>query len=171
MQFEHMVHSITIHANVVNGPLPSSPKQLRCMIQTNSTSTLFHLSVHSNPQPNPPEPPQPIPAIQVIISQFTPIFLKPTTLPPPRQITHHINLLPSTKPLNVFPHRYPYFQKSEIEKQVSNLLDSGLIRVSQSPLSSPVLLVKKKDGYWRMRGLSRFKRRDCSSLFSHANDR
>ncbi|GKF93445.1 reverse transcriptase [Tanacetum coccineum] len=30
------------------------------------------------------------------------------------------------------------------------LLDSGVIRNSQSPFSSPIVMVKKKDGTWRM---------------------
>ena len=33
---------------------------------------------------------------------------------------------------------------------VKELLDSGVIRNIQSPLSSPIVMLKKKDGSWRM---------------------
>nr|GEW16321.1 putative mitochondrial protein [Tanacetum cinerariifolium] len=37
-----------------------------------------------------------------------------------------------------------------IEGMVKELMDSGVIRASQSPFSSPIVMVKKKDGTWRM---------------------
>jgi hypothetical protein len=48
------------------------------------------------------------------------------------------------------PYRYTPAQKDEIEKQVIQLLKTNMIKESASPFSSPVLLVKKKTGDWRL---------------------
>jgi adenine C2-methylase RlmN of 23S rRNA A2503 and tRNA A37 len=79
------------------------------------------------------------------LKDYTDVFKEPTTLPPLRDIDHHINL----KEVNEMrPYKYVQFQKTEIEKQVNEMLKMGVIRSSTSPFSSPVLLVKKKDGTW-----------------------
>ncbi|XP_026377993.1 uncharacterized protein LOC113272361 [Papaver somniferum] len=88
------------------------------------------------------------PEIQQLLSNFNDIFFIPTTLPPER--LHKISLLPESGPVNVRPYRYPHFQKDEIEKIVSELQQAGFIRPSSRPFSSPILLVRKKDGSWPM---------------------
>ncbi|XP_073155705.1 uncharacterized protein [Henckelia pumila] len=89
------------------------------------------------------------PELSHLLDLFKDVFEEPEALPPFRAIDHHIHLLPNSNPVNVKPYRYPHSQKSEIEKLVSDMLLDGVIRPSQSPFSSPVLLVKKKDGTWR----------------------
>ncbi|XP_023638902.1 uncharacterized protein LOC111830637 [Capsella rubella] len=87
--------------------------------------------------------------IRALLHEFDSVFQPPSSLPPTRDIEHHIVLKEGSDPVNVRPYRYAHFQKAEIEKQVDEMLASGLIQPSSSPFSSPVLLVKKKDGSWR----------------------
>ena len=77
------------------------------------------------------------------MQKFGDVFREANQLPPVREIEHQINLKEEVDLVNVHPYRYAYFQKSEIEKQVHDMLKLGLIRSSTSPFSSPVLLVKK----------------------------
>jgi hypothetical protein len=88
--------------------------------------------------------------ISKLIEQYHQLFEKPSGLPPPRHIKHSIPLIVGAQPFRLRPYRYNPAQKDEIEKQVQELLDNGLIRESTSPFASPVLLVKKKTGDWRM---------------------
>jgi hypothetical protein len=84
----------------------------------------------------------------IILHEFSEILKEPTGLPPSRDVDHCISFNARTEPINVRLYRYAYYQKEAIEKQVHEMLNSGLIRPSTGLFSSPVLLVKKKDGTW-----------------------
>lgn len=87
--------------------------------------------------------------VQQLLTQYEDVFRESHELPPQRPFDHHIDLLPGAPPVNVRPYRYSPAQKSEIEKQLAQMLEDGIIKPSSSPYASPVLLVRKKDGSWR----------------------
>ena len=89
------------------------------------------------------------PEIAILLHTYAQVFKVPSSLPPPREQDHAIPLKQGSEPVKVRPYRYPHTQKEQIEKMVHEMLDQGIIQPSTSPFSSPILLVKKKDGSWR----------------------
>ena len=71
-------------------------------------------------------------------------------MPHSRGHEHQILLKEGTAPIYQRPYRYHHFQKAEFEKIIANLLEASSIRPSQSPFSSPDLLVRKANSFWRM---------------------
>ena len=63
-------------------------------------------------------------------------------------IRHEIPLLENTRPIKQHPYRQGDLKDREIEQQVEQLLQQDLLEESCSPWSSPVVLVKKKNGQW-----------------------
>ena len=49
-------------------------------------------------------------------------------------------------PINTRPYRLPESQKEEVDRQVKQLLEDGIIAKSDSPWNSPLLVVPKKVG-------------------------
>ncbi|PKA53356.1 RNA-directed DNA polymerase like [Apostasia shenzhenica] len=88
--------------------------------------------------------------IQTLLKVYLKVFSAPKGLPPSRGEDHSIVLLEGTPPINVRPYRYPFVQKAELERLIKEMEELGIIRESHSPFSSPVILVKKKDGTWRL---------------------
>lgn len=85
----------------------------------------------------------------LLLNKFKDVFHKPTGLPPPRLQNHNIPLREGKGPVKVRPYRYPQSQKEQIELMIQEMLAEGIIQPSNSPFSSPIVLVKKKDGTWR----------------------
>ena len=86
-------------------------------------------------------------SIQVVLDTKTQgVFEEPNSLPPIRALDHGIPLKPGMAPISLRPYWYNYYQNNELEKQVTEMLNHGIVQPSQSPFSSPTLLVKKKDG-------------------------
>ena len=89
------------------------------------------------------------PHLTDLLREYNNVFAEPKGLPPQRALDHQIPLKPYSKPVNLRPYRHPYFQKTEVEKLVKEMLEASIIQPSHSPYASPALLVKKKDGTWR----------------------
>lgn len=88
--------------------------------------------------------------VNKLLKIYIDVIHTPVQLPPKRIQDHHIPIKEGNKPVNANPYRCPYFQKEEIEKVIKEMLNNGIIRRSTSPFASPFLLVKRKDGSWRM---------------------
>ncbi|KAG8362851.1 hypothetical protein BUALT_BualtUnG0031100 [Buddleja alternifolia] len=134
---------------MVTNILPPQPIQLhslRSHTSTNSITSFAHIYILL-PQSHTSETPHP--KLAHLLAEFAPVFDTPTNLPPHHTHNHHIHLNSGTKPVNIRPYRYPQFQRTEVSHLISKMLRDGIIRVSHSPYSSPILLVKKWDGTWR----------------------
>lgn len=88
--------------------------------------------------------------VQALLDKFESVFTVPTGLPPRRQYDHHIPLIPGARPVPVRSYRVAPEMKTEIEKQIKQLLEQGVIVHNQSAFGSPILLVKMSYQAWRL---------------------
>jgi hypothetical protein len=89
--------------------------------------------------------------LQGIIDKHSKVFEDiPKGIQPTQNHDHDIHLIPGIFPPNIRPYRYCYAYKSEIEHMVEEILESDIIRPSQSFYSALVVMVFKKDVAWRM---------------------
>ena len=103
-----------------------------------------------------------------LLIRYQDVFLQPNgPLGRTDLVKHPINTgdhLPIKQPLR----RAPYVQQKLIEDEVDKMMEAGVIEPSESPWSSPVVLVRKKDGSQRFcvdyRKLNNVTRRDAYPL-------
>ncbi|GJT41830.1 putative reverse transcriptase domain-containing protein [Tanacetum coccineum] len=65
-------------------------------------------------------------------------------------VEFQIDLVPGATPVARSPYRLSPSEMQELSAQLKELSDKGFIRPSSSPWGTPILFVKKKDGYFRM---------------------
>ena len=90
--------------------------------------------------------------LESLIQEYHDLFPEqlPKGLPPTREVKHHIDVEPGSKPSYRPPYRLGPAEQDELEEQIKDLLAQGFIQPSCSPYGAPVLFVPKKDGRWRM---------------------
>jgi len=124
-------------------------RKLYHLLQKQACSTVIVLNNSALNQTIEPSQDLP-PEISKVLQDFADVFQEPKEFPPQREVDHPIVLLDNTKVVNQRPYRLPFHQKNALEELIKHMLASQMIRPSLSPYSSPVILVKKKDGTWRL---------------------
>lgn len=114
---------------LIGQPRPAADEanlnQLHRMIAIDAIASIFQLNLVIASPPSPTEHNE----VQIdnILSKYTTLFSTPTALPPSRERDHHIPLIDQAPPVMVRSYRYPHFQKTKIESQIKEMLNSGII--------------------------------------------
>ena len=86
--------------------------------------------------------------IPEFLREFTSVFSKQTfdVLPEPREWDHAVEIIPGSKPMGCKVYPLSLVEQKELDAFLKEILETGRIRPSKSPMSSPVFFIKKKDG-------------------------
>jgi hypothetical protein len=88
--------------------------------------------------------------VDKVVQEYSLIFSSPTRVPLYFQVKHLIDLT-----LGALLPNGPFYQRSlleneEIKRKIQELIHKGNIHPSSSPCGSPIMLVQKKHGTWRI---------------------
>ncbi len=81
--------------------------------------------------------------LESLIQEFKPLF---TDKPGPTSLIEHSIMLTSDVPVRSRPYPVAYGIRESLRNDMQEMKDLGVIRDSNSPYASPVVIVKKKDG-------------------------
>ena len=73
------------------------------------------------------------PEIQQLVQHYSTLFEPPSQVPPSRNCDHSIPLIPGATPMYSRPYRFSPTIKDEVERQVREMLQSGIIKKTQAP--------------------------------------
>lgn len=140
-------------------PLLLSRMQLKRAIKARCQTFLFGVRMLEDDlgeQPDSPNEQQSPTAnsmfdVSPLLEEFSDVFS--ATLPAncfaDKPVQHEVPTLPGAAPPNRAPYRMSPSERTEVERQVKELLDNGFLRPSSSSYGAPILLVRKKSGEFR----------------------
>ena len=88
--------------------------------------------------------------LQILLKNFDDVLIDSIDRVRTANAEPHSISLTNSKPIKLRPYKISLEQSLALKKEIKKLLDHGLIVPSRSPWAFPVLLVKKKNGEWRM---------------------
>ncbi|UYV75684.1 K02A2.6-like, partial [Cordylochernes scorpioides] len=83
------------------------------------------------------------------LDEFIDIFDFGSTLIKPTSTVKHKNNTGDHSPIKQRPYRVAPSERRLIQDEVNKMIENHIVKPSESPWSSPVILVRKKDGTWR----------------------
>ena len=86
---------------------------------------------------------------QKLVQKFNGLFTEDSKNPKQTHLVNHQIITEGALPVKARYRRVPAAWEDEIESQIQEMLNNGIIRPSSSPWNSPVILAKKKDGKMR----------------------
>jgi len=143
--------------------VPTPPQAIQApghrLVRVATTAPVAHCSAAAATPPslpadfdiNPSLSPAEAAPIRLMLEQtFHAFATTPPQPPAPAPGVEHAIYLTDPAPIKQASYRLPPSKKAAVEKNVAKLLEQNLIAPSNSPWSSPVVLVPKHDGEWRM---------------------
>jgi hypothetical protein len=85
-----------------------------------------------------------------VVEEYEDIFTSPIGVPLHCQVKHPIDLTPGAPLPNGPIFHHFVLENNKIKRYIQELLQKGHIQPSSLPCGSPIVLVQKKDGTWRL---------------------
>ena len=107
-------------------------------------------------------------SLSTLIHKYADIFSQgPDDIGRTSIVRHSIDTGPSA-PIKQIPRRLPFHLRGEVKAMLDNMEHNGIIEPSSGPWAAPIVMVKKKDGSWRLcvdyRKLNQVTKKDAHPL-------